>query len=213
MALRTAASPAHEVARRNRRSDFGRTLRERDGGVGVAEKTGPKRAWRVEDVREGAGRAPKPCSHCEHNGYRWFRAGRPRAPHPPTVGPAPSPSHGTGNCQQQKSLPPPKTVPTPTLNPPGVAAPTTPTPQPQPDNPTITPSTRSCFVSAERSSPRSWRTFPRRWCPPPHKKRPSPNQPSTRKEGRRQGPGDRRAPWTDPRCVLRARRYVYLCRS
>ena len=56
MALRTAASPAHEVACRNRRSDVGRPLREREGGVGVAEKTGPKRDWRVVDVREGAGR-------------------------------------------------------------------------------------------------------------------------------------------------------------
>ena len=57
MALRTAASPAHEVACGNRRSDCGKPLRERDGGVGLPEKTdSPKRARSVVDARDGAGR-------------------------------------------------------------------------------------------------------------------------------------------------------------
>ena len=56
MALRTAASPTHEVACRGRRSDRGTPLREREGGGGLPENAAPKRAWRVVDVRDGAGR-------------------------------------------------------------------------------------------------------------------------------------------------------------
>ena len=56
MALRTAASSTHEVACRGRRSDRDTPLREREGGGGLPEKAAPKRACRVADVRDGAGR-------------------------------------------------------------------------------------------------------------------------------------------------------------
>ena len=55
MALRTAASPAHEVACRGRRSDRGKPLREREGGGGIPEKAFPKSLFRMMDDRDGAG--------------------------------------------------------------------------------------------------------------------------------------------------------------
>ena len=56
MALRTAASSTHEVACRGRRSDRDTPVREKEGGRGLPENADPKRAWRVVDVRDGAGR-------------------------------------------------------------------------------------------------------------------------------------------------------------
>ena len=56
MALRTASSPAHEVACLGRRSDRGRPLWRGTGGGGLPEKMGPKRSRRIEDDRDSAGR-------------------------------------------------------------------------------------------------------------------------------------------------------------
>ena len=56
MALRTAASPVHEVACRGRRSDRDRPLRGGKSGGGLSEKTGPKRLCSMLDERDAAGR-------------------------------------------------------------------------------------------------------------------------------------------------------------
>ena len=55
IALRTAASPTHEVACRDRQSDRGRPLRDHEGGGRLPEKMGPKKSCRIADDRDSAG--------------------------------------------------------------------------------------------------------------------------------------------------------------